>query len=73
MNKRFLFLILNCFTISVIGQTKLVETYNLMPWPQEINKNNNKFVINELFEIKVNNLENAKIKKCNYKVFKKFS
>ncbi len=55
------------------SQNNLFESYNLMPWPKEISKNNQKFIINEKFSIAVNDIENKRIAEATTSFLRRLS
>lgn len=60
MKKILLFLLIfSCSSNLTIGQEKLMEQYNLMPWPKEITKNSAKFLINSDVTISINTADTS--------------
>ena len=49
-----LLIIFNGFCQNITAQSQLLETYNLMPWPKEINEKPTKFIIDSSLSISIN-------------------
>ena len=60
-NKLYIIFLL-CF-LSANSQQKIVENYNLMPWPNEIKENSNKVIIDENFTVSLNK-KNSRVYKA---------
>ncbi|MEE9349126.1 MAG: family 20 glycosylhydrolase [Flavobacteriaceae bacterium] len=59
--KKYIFIILCIITYTTIAQNKLIEKYNLMPWPKEITENNQQFILKIDFTIGIKDLKNQRI------------
>ncbi|MGY0425252.1 MAG: beta-N-acetylhexosaminidase [Polaribacter sp.] len=73
MKKSILLLLVGILTQQMTSQNKLSEKYNLMPWPQEITENGQKYRIDTNFTIGIDNLENRKIVKATTSFLRRLS
>ncbi len=70
MIKKILLLLISLYSISCISQT---ENLNLMPWPQEVNIRDGRFVINSNFTISVTKNSSKRIKVATTKFLRRLS